>query len=141
MSENVRNFINSVNQQDYTTAKSEFQTVMADRINSAFENKKIELAKNMTEGTNHNDTKGLDSVVESLSEGMDIDPKKLAKLVDGMSTDLVKNNVDSAVDKLDQMINDNREKADFLKMIIPAMDLKPDAEKKLKAKMKEYSKG
>ena len=50
MSENVKNFINSVKQQDYTTAKSEFQTVMADRINSAFENKKIELAKGMTEG-------------------------------------------------------------------------------------------
>jgi len=141
MSERVTNFVNSVKQQDYATAKTEFQTAMAERVNSAFENKKIELAKNMTEGTNRGNTESIDSVVESLSEGMNIDPRKLAKLVDGMSTDLVKNNVDSAVDKLDQMIDDNREKADFLKMIIPAMDLKPDAEKKLKAKMKEYSKG
>ena len=51
MSEKVTNFVNSVKQQDYATAKSEFQTAMAERINSAFENKKIELAKNMTEGT------------------------------------------------------------------------------------------
>jgi len=49
MSEKVTNFINSVKQQDYATAKSEFQTAMAERVSSAFENKKIELAKNMTE--------------------------------------------------------------------------------------------
>ena len=51
MSEKVTNFINSVKQQDYATAKSEFQTAMAERVNSAFENRKIELAKNMTENT------------------------------------------------------------------------------------------
>jgi len=55
MSENVRNFINSVKQQDYTTAKNEFQASIAERVNSAFENKKIELAKNMTEGTQINE--------------------------------------------------------------------------------------
>lgn len=141
MSENVNNFINAVNQQDYTTAKDHFQAAMAQKVNDAFENKKIELAKNMTEDTNRDNTESIDSVVESLSEGMDIDPRKLAKIIDGMSTDLVKNNVDSAVSKLDQMIDNNKEKADFLKMIIPAMDLKPDAERKLQAKMKEYSKG
>jgi len=55
MSEKVTNFINSVKQQDYATAKSEFQTAMAERVNSAFENRKIELAQNMTEGTQINE--------------------------------------------------------------------------------------
>jgi len=55
MNENVKNFIDSVKSQDYTSAKDQFQTVMADKINSAFENKKIELASQMTEGTQINE--------------------------------------------------------------------------------------
>jgi len=48
MNENVKNFVQSVEKQDYTAAKDQFQTVMADKINSAFENKKIELASQMS---------------------------------------------------------------------------------------------
>jgi hypothetical protein len=55
MNENVNKFINSVQQQDYTTAKDEFQAAMAEKINSAFENKKIELASQMAEGTQINE--------------------------------------------------------------------------------------
>ena len=51
MNENVNKFIDSVKQQDYTTAKDEFQAAMAEKINSSFENKKIEIAAQMTEGT------------------------------------------------------------------------------------------
>ena len=47
MNENVNKFIDSVKQQDYTTAKDEFQAAMAEKINSAFENKKIEIATQM----------------------------------------------------------------------------------------------
>lgn len=47
MSENVNNFINAVNQQDYTTAKDHFQAAMAQKVNDSFENKKIEIAQSM----------------------------------------------------------------------------------------------
>jgi len=51
MSENVKNFIDSVQNKDYTAAKDIFQGAMAEKISAAFENKKIELASQMTEGT------------------------------------------------------------------------------------------
>jgi len=47
MNENVNKFIDSVQKQDYTAAKDEFQAAMAEKINSSFENKKIELASQM----------------------------------------------------------------------------------------------
>ena len=140
MSENVKNFINSVQQKDYTAAKDMFQGAMAEKISVAFENKKIELASQMTEGTQSNLTDYSD-LKEQLMESLDMDPKKLAKLVDGMATDLVKNNVDAAIKKLDSMIDDNKEKADFLKLIVPNLDVSRDAERQLKDKMKEYSRG
>jgi bacterioferritin (cytochrome b1) len=94
----------------------------------------------MTEGAEAGITSNSD-LKERLMESLDMDPKKLAKLVDGMATDLTKNNVDAAVEKLDSMIDDNKEKADFLKMIVPNLDVSRDAEKKLKDKMKEYGRG
>ena len=140
MSENVKNFINSVQQKDYTAAKDMFQGAMAEKISAAFENKKIELASQMTEGTQSN-LADYSDLKEQLMESLDMDPKKLAKLVDGMASDLVKNNVDAAIKKLDSMINDNKEKADFLKLIVPNLDVSRDAERQLKDKMKEYSRG
>ena len=140
MSENVKNFINSVQQKDYTAAKDMFQGAMAEKISVAFENKKIELASQMTEGTQSN-LADYSDLKEQLMESLDMDPKKLAKLVDGMASDLVKNNVDAAIKKLDSMINDNKEKADFLKLIVPNLDVSRDAERQLKDKMKEYSRG
>ena len=80
MSENVKNFIDSVNKQDYATAKTEFQTAMAERVNSAFENKKIELAQNMTEEQINESMKPLNE------EPVDApnDPQWKEKLVDKM---------------------------------------------------------
>jgi len=63
MNENVKNFVQSVEKQDYTAAKDQFQAVMADKINSAFENKKIELAAQMSSN----------SVVEEGAEETDND--------------------------------------------------------------------
>lgn len=56
MSESVKNLINSVNKQDYTAAKSQFESLMAQKISDAFENKKIEIASQMTEGTEGSQT-------------------------------------------------------------------------------------
>ena len=90
MSEKVTNFINSVKQQDYATAKSEFQTAMAERVNSAFENRKIELAQNMTEGAiseakhSHDFEMDFDAFDANLSKGDTVDLKGLE--VDDMNT-------------------------------------------------------
>jgi len=51
MNENVKKFVAAVKEQDYAAARVEFQNAMATKIDSTFENKKIELAKNMTEST------------------------------------------------------------------------------------------
>jgi hypothetical protein len=51
MNENVKKFVTAVEKQDYAAARTQFQSAMATKIDTAFENKKIELAKNMTEGT------------------------------------------------------------------------------------------
>jgi len=72
MSENVKNFINSVQQKDYTAAKDMFQGVMAEKISAAFENKKIELASQMTsvdEATENEDTDQIDEDADQLDEG------------------------------------------------------------------------
>ena len=42
-------FVDSVQNKDFTNAKAHFNTAMAEKINSAFEKKKIELASKMTE--------------------------------------------------------------------------------------------
>ena len=140
MSEKVQDFVQQVNKQDFSAAKGSFESAIAEKISAAFENKKIDLASQMSEGTQSNLTDYSD-LKEQLMESLDMDPKKLAKLVDGMATDLVKNNVDAAIKKLDSMIDDNKEKADFLKLIVPNLDVSRDAERQLKDKMKEYSRG
>ena len=140
MSEKVQDFVQQVNKQDFSAAKGSFESAISEKISAAFENKKIDLASQMSEGTQSNLTDYSD-LKEQLMESLDMDPKKLAKLVDGMATDLVKNNVDAAIKKLDSMIDDNKEKADFLKLIVPNLDVSRDAERQLKDKMKEYSRG
>ena len=55
MNENVKNFIDSVNSQDFANAKSEFQAAMAQKVNDAFENKKVEIASQMTSGSESTD--------------------------------------------------------------------------------------
>ena len=91
MSENVNNFINSVQTQDYTTAKDEFQSVMADKINSAFENKKIEIAAQMTG----------DSVVEEETEALD-EKKTSRQMMDPKTeTMVVKDGKVEVIDKKD----------------------------------------
>jgi len=91
MSENVNNFINSVQTQDYTTAKDEFQSAMADKINSAFENKKIEIAAQMTG----------DSVVEEETEALD-EKKTSRQMMDPKTeTMVVKDGKVEVIDKKD----------------------------------------
>ena len=91
MSENVNNFINSVQTQDYTTAKDEFQSAMADKINSAFENKKIEIAAQMTG----------DSVVEEETETLD-EKKTSRQMMDPKTeTMVVKDGKVEVIDKKD----------------------------------------
>ena len=91
MSENVNNFINSVQTQDYTTAKDEFQSAMADKINSAFENKKIEIAAQMTG----------DSVVEEETEALD-EKKTSREMMDPKTeTMVVKDGKVEVIDKKD----------------------------------------
>jgi len=91
MNENVNNFINSIQKQDYTTAKDEFQTAMAEKINSAFENKKIELASQMAG----------DSVVEESVETLD-EKKNSRQLEDPENeTMVVKNGKVEVIDKKD----------------------------------------
>jgi len=62
MNENVKNFVTSVEKQDYAAARTEFQNAMATKIDSAFENKKIELAQSMATD------KGVNEEVEELDE-------------------------------------------------------------------------
>jgi len=91
MSENVNNFINSVQTQDYTTAKDEFQSAMADKINSAFENKKIEIAAQMTG----------DSVVKEETEALD-EKKTSRQMMDPKTeTMVVKDGKVEVIDKKD----------------------------------------
>jgi hypothetical protein len=91
MNENVNKFIDSVQKQDYTTAKDEFQAAMAEKINSAFENKKIELASQMAG----------DSVVEEETTEQ-LDEKKSRQLKDpDTETMVVKNGKVEVIDKKD----------------------------------------
>lgn len=55
MNENVKNFIDAVNSQNFADAKTEFQAAMANKVNDAFENKKVEIASQMAEGTQINE--------------------------------------------------------------------------------------
>jgi hypothetical protein len=48
MNENVKNFIDSVNSQDYSNAQAEFQAAMAQKVSDAFETKKVEIASQMS---------------------------------------------------------------------------------------------
>lgn len=91
MNENVNKFIDSVQKQDYTAAKDEFQTAMAEKINSAFENKKIELASQMAG----------DSVVEEEATEQ-LDEKKSRQMVDpDKETMVVKDGKVEVIDKKD----------------------------------------
>lgn len=89
MSEKVSNLVNSIKHQDYAGAKSEFQAAMAERINSEFENKKIEIAKNMTE-----------SVIEEKKTRQLDDPENEAMVVkDGKVEVIDKKDVDKYMKK------------------------------------------
>jgi hypothetical protein len=91
MNENVNNFIDSVQKQDYTAAKDEFQTAMAEKINSAFENKKIELASQMS---------GDSTVKEETTDHLE--EKKSRQLKDpDTETMVVKNGKVEVIDKKD----------------------------------------
>jgi len=90
MNENVNKFIDSVKQQDYTTAKDEFQAAMAEKINSAFENKKIEIAAQMTG----------EPVVEEETEHLE--EKKTRQMMDpDKETMVVKDGKVEVIDKKD----------------------------------------
>lgn len=90
MNENVNKFIDSVKQQDYTTAKDEFQAAMAEKINSSFENKKIEIAAQMTG----------EPVVEEETEHLD--EKKTRQMMDpDKETMVVKDGKVEVIDKKD----------------------------------------
>ena len=92
MNENVKNFVQSVEKQDYTAAKDQFQTVMADKINSAFENKKIELAAQMSSN----------SVVEEETDEQIDERKKTRQMMDpDKETMVVKNGKVEVIDKKD----------------------------------------
>lgn len=72
MNENVKNFIDSVQNKDYTAAKDMFQGAMAEKISAAFENKKIELASQMTstnESTESDEIDQIDEDADQLDEG------------------------------------------------------------------------
>ena len=49
MSKKVQDFVQQVNQQNFSAAKGSFESAIAEKINSFFENKKIDLASQMTE--------------------------------------------------------------------------------------------
>jgi len=90
MNENVNKFIDSVKQQDYTTAKDEFQAAMAEKINSSFENKKIEIAAQMTG----------EPVVEEETEHLE--EKKTRQMMDpDKETMVVKDGKVEVIDKKD----------------------------------------
>ena len=91
MNENVNKFIDSVQKQDYTAAKDEFQTAMAEKINSSFENKKIELASQMA---------GNSVVEEETTENLD--EKKTRQMMDpDKETMVVKDGKVEVIDKKD----------------------------------------
>ena len=95
MNENVNNFINSVQKQDYTTAKDEFQSAMADKINSAFENKKIEIAGQMSSSVKES------VAVEEETETLD-EKKKTRQMMDPKTeTMVVKDGKVEVIDKKD----------------------------------------
>jgi len=91
MNENVNKFIDSVQKQDYTAAKDEFQAAMAEKINSSFENKKIELASQMA---------GNSVVEEETTEHLD--EKKTRQMMDpDKETMVVKDGKVEVIDKKD----------------------------------------
>ena len=58
MSEKVQDFVQQVNKQDFSAAKGSFESAIAEKISAAFENKKIDLASQMSEGTAKNSDLG-----------------------------------------------------------------------------------
>lgn len=46
-SEKISRFMNSVQKQDFSSAKNQFNAIMAEKIDSALENKKIDIATRM----------------------------------------------------------------------------------------------
>ena len=57
MSEKVQDFVQQVNKQDFSAAKGSFESAIAEKISAAFENKKIDLASQMSEGTMFSESK------------------------------------------------------------------------------------
>lgn len=51
MSKTVKNMIDAINQGNYSVAQSEFKSAIAQKVSTTFENKKIDIASRMTEGT------------------------------------------------------------------------------------------
>ena len=51
MSKKAQDFVQQVNKQNFSAAKGLFESAMAEKILAVFENKKIELASHMAEGT------------------------------------------------------------------------------------------
>jgi len=49
MNKTVQNLVRSVQNKEFSNADKHFKTAMAEKINSAFEKKKIALAQKMTE--------------------------------------------------------------------------------------------
>lgn len=78
---------------------------------------------------------------QKMQESLDMDPEKLAQLVDAMASDLVNDDVDSVIEKLDSVLDSDIEKANFLQMIVPNIDVSSESEQKLAAKMQEYERG
>ena len=57
MSKKVQDFVQQVNKQNFSAAKGSFESAIAEKISVAFENKKIEIASQMTEGTMFSESK------------------------------------------------------------------------------------
>jgi len=92
MSKKVQDFVQQVNKQDFSAAKGSFESAIAEKINSTFENKKIELASQMAESTQIGEAKHshdfeedpLDAFDANLSRGDTVNLKGLE--TDDMNT-------------------------------------------------------
>jgi len=100
MNENVKNFIDAVNSQNFADAKSEFQAVMANKVNDAFETKKIEIAQSMADGSELQATNEETEVLDEKMSRQLKDPKKETMVVkDGKVEVIDKKDVDKYMKK------------------------------------------
>ena len=68
MSKKVQDFVQQVNKQDFSAAKGSFESAIAEKINFTFENKKIELASQMAEGTEIAESEEIDQIDEDADQ-------------------------------------------------------------------------